>query len=117
MSPPTLFTWFDDQENRLPVDQHLLAALVAPRAIIETVGLQDTWANYESSLKTIRAADPVYKFLGAPGMAGDGMLVGPAVISKEKAGNLMQYRLDTKHTLTRDYWAGILDFADVQFGK
>jgi hypothetical protein len=111
------FTWFDNQENRLPVDQHLLAALVAPRALFETVGLKDTWANYESSLKTIRAADPVYKFLGAPGISGDGMLAGPTDITRENAGNLAQYRLDTKHTLTRDYWEAILDFADVQFGK
>jgi len=111
------FTWFDHQENRLPVDQHLLAALVAPRALFETVGLQDTWANYISSLKTIQAADPVYKLLGAPGMKGDGMIQGPVRITAENAGNLAQYRLDTKHTLTREYWEAILDFADVQFGQ
>ncbi len=109
------FTWFDDQENRLPVDQHLLASLVAPRALFETVGLQDTWANYESSLKTIHAAAPVYRFLGAPGMKGEGMIVGPGGVSKDTVGNLVQYRLDTKHTLTRDYWQAILDFADLQY--
>ncbi len=120
------FTWFDGQENRLPVDQHLLAALVAPRALFETVGLQDTWANYKSSLKTIQAADPVYKFLGAPGVKGTGIVEvpwisgvpqGPAKISEETAGNLVQYRLDTKHTLNKDYWRGILDFADLQFDR
>ena len=111
------FTGFDHQESRLPVDQHLLAALVAPRALFETVGLQDTWANYKSSLKTIQAADEVYKFLGAPGLKGDGMIVGPGGISAETVGNLAQYRLDTKHTLTRDYWEGILDFADLIHGR
>lgn len=107
------FVWFDHQENRLPLDQHLLAAMVAPRAIFETVGLQDTWANYESSLETLRAADPVFKFLGAPGLKGEGMLVGPVTLSSETVGSVAQFRLDTKHTLTQDYWQGILDFADL----
>ena len=110
------FTWFDNQETRLPVDQHLLAALVAPRALLETVGLQDTWANYESSAKTIMAADAVYKFLDAPGIKGNGIITGPTPVTAENAGNLMQYRLDTKHTLNEDYWHAILDFANLQYG-
>lgn len=111
------FSWFDDNESKLPVDQHLLVSLVAPRALIDTGGLQDTWANYESALKNIRAADAVYKFLGAPGIRGEGMVLGPAELDPEETGNLMQFRLDSKHTLNRDYWKGILDFADIQFGR
>ncbi|MBX3178946.1 MAG: acetylxylan esterase [Candidatus Hydrogenedentes bacterium] len=111
------FTWFDHRENRLPVDQHLLVALVAPRALLDTAGLQDAWANYESALKNIRAADPVWKFLGAPGIAGNDMVLGPAPLDPEKTGNLMQFRLDEKHTLNQAYWKGILDFADLQFSR
>jgi hypothetical protein len=109
------FVKFGDHESKLPIDQHLLMALVAPRALLDTAGLQDTWANYESSLRALRAAAPAWRFLGAIGMAGDGMLTDPAKITRENAGSLLQYRRDTKHTMDRGYWEAILDFADLQF--
>ena len=112
-----LFTQFNDREDRLPFDQHLLMALVAPRPLLDTAGLQDTWANYESGLRGAREADRVYKFLGARGAVGDGLIVGPQRLSAENCGSLLQYRLDTKHELNRDYWQAILDFADLQFGR
>lgn len=110
------FVQFDHQEDKLPVDQHLLVALVAPRALLDTEGLRDTWANGKSSLKCILAANRVYKLLGAPGIRGGGMIQGPVKLTKDKTGNLLQYRLDTIHTLNQDYWQAILDFADIQFG-
>ncbi|QDU78337.1 hypothetical protein Pla110_00380 [Polystyrenella longa] len=108
------FTQFNDNEAQIPFDQHLLVALVAPRPLMETSGLKDVWANYDSSIKGIREADQVYKFLGAEGIKGDGIINGGPVTA-ENVGNLAQYRLDTKHVLELDYWKGILDFADLQF--
>lgn len=109
------FTKFNDNEARIPFDQHLLMALVAPRPLLETSGKKDTWANYDSSLKGIQAADAVYKFLGEPGIKGKGMLQDGVPVTKENAGNLLQYRHDTKHVLTLEYWKAILEFADLQF--
>lgn len=106
------FTSFNDNEYQLPFDQHLLIALVAPRPLLETSGLKDTWANYNSSLKAIQAANPVYKLLGSPGLTGEGMLESVAVTAAN-SGPLQQYRLDTRHTLNQDYWTAILDFADL----
>lgn len=106
------FKAFNDNEARIPFDQHLVIALMAPRPLLETSGIQDRWANYESSLKAIQAADPVYKLLGSPGIRGTGMLEG-GTITAENSGPLMQYRLDTKHTLNQDYWQAILDFSDI----
>ncbi|MCA9039491.1 MAG: hypothetical protein KDA65_03990 [Planctomycetaceae bacterium] len=108
------FTNFNDNESQIPFDQHLLVACVAPRPLLETSGLKDTWANYNSSINGIREADKVYKFLGAPGIKGDPILNGGSV-TRENCGNLAQYRLDTRHVLLEDYWHGILDFADLQF--
>ncbi|MAT16496.1 MAG: acetylxylan esterase [Planctomyces sp.] len=110
------FTKFNDNETQIPFDQHLLIACVAPRPLMETSGLKDTWANYNSSVKAIQAADAVYKFLGAPGIKGDPIINGGPV-TEENCGNLAQYRLDTRHVLELDYWKGILDFADLQFGE
>ena len=112
------FTKFNDNEYRIPFDQHLVMALVAPRPLLDTGGLKDTWANYPASLRAIQAASPVYEFLGAKGIVGEGMVNGETdTITTENASTIMQFRLDTRHTLNQDYWVGILDFADIQFGR
>lgn len=111
------FPQFNDREDLLPFDQHLLVALVAPRALLDTEGLKDTWANAKSAHKGLVAANRVYKLLDAPGIKGGGMIQGPAELSPENAGNLLQFRLNTEHTLNADYWKAILDFADIQFGR
>jgi endo-1,4-beta-xylanase len=57
------FNQFVGKVERLPVDQHLLIALVAPRALLATEGTQDTWINPEGSQLTHLAAKKVYDFL------------------------------------------------------
>ena len=47
------------------MDQHLLAALIAPRAIIVNEGSKDNLANQEGSQESYLAAREVYKWLGA----------------------------------------------------
>ncbi|HYV34081.1 MAG TPA: hypothetical protein VE988_00165 [Gemmataceae bacterium] len=54
-----------DNVNRLPIDQHLLACLCAPRGFMDTEGTQDLWTNPEGALLSNLAARKVYKFLGA----------------------------------------------------
>jgi endo-1,4-beta-xylanase len=59
------FKQFVGNVQRLPVDQHLLMALVAPRALLVTEGTQDIWINPEGSQLTHLAAKKVYDFLKA----------------------------------------------------
>jgi endo-1,4-beta-xylanase len=59
------FNQFVGKVERLPVDQHLLLALVAPRALMCTEGTQDAWTNPQGSQLTHAAAKKVYEFLGA----------------------------------------------------
>ena len=61
------FNQFAGKVERLPVDQHLLLALVAPRALLATEGTEDAWTNPQGSQLTHLAAQRVYDFLGAPG--------------------------------------------------
>jgi len=110
---PTFAEFGNGREAKLPVDQHLLVALIAPRPLIETVGLQDHWANYPSSLRGLRAAAPVWELLGVRGMQGGGTLGVDDPIDGRSAGRLLQYRLDTAHVLTAAYWSAILDFAEL----
>src|SRR5262249_45979715 len=59
------FKQFVGNVERLPVDQHQLIALVAPRALLATEGTNDAWINPEGSQLTHVAAKKVYEFLKA----------------------------------------------------
>lgn len=86
---------FHNQEERLPVDQHLLFALLAPRLVIDSQGLQDRWSNYESALVAVQFGLPYYEYLS--GAQKD-----------ERALTALQLRLNEKHLMTRQYWTEIL---------
>ena len=60
------FEQFVGHVNQLPVEQHLLKALVAPRALLTTEGTLDEWTNPQGSQLTYLAAKKVYEFLGVP---------------------------------------------------
>lgn len=59
------FDEFVGKVDRLPIDQHELKALVAPRALLDTEGTNDAWTNPEGAQLTHVAAAEVYGFLGA----------------------------------------------------
>lgn len=117
--------WFSDSfvpfggghENQLPIDQHLLVALVAPRPVFDGEGEQDKWANFDGAFRSLQGADKVYKFLGAKGLVGRGIVRDSEPFTNDNCGDLVQYRRDEKHVLNRDYWKRILDFADLKLKK
>ena len=110
------FKKFNGREAALPVDQHLLLALVAPRAVLDTEGERDVWANPPAALRALHAADPVWKFLGASGLHDDGLLSEPQTLAGNAVGKLLQYRCDTGHEMNLGYWNISLDFADAVLG-
>lgn len=86
-------------EDRLPFDMHFAKALIAPRALITTDGLGDTWANPFGTLVTWRAAQEVFDFLGVPGR------------------NALHFR-EGKHEFQAADWLAIADFCDeIFFGR
>jgi hypothetical protein len=62
------FKEFNDRPERLPFDQHCLAALCAPRPVLFSNAVEDTWANPEGQFEVLKAAEPVYQLLGAGGL-------------------------------------------------
>lgn len=90
------FAQFAQHVERLPVDQHMLIALMAPRAVINNDGLADLWANPRGEHDGMLAALPVYRLLKAGGL-------GDAVGLRFREGG---------HTITREDWGAILDFCD-----
>ncbi|GAB4317505.1 MAG: acetylxylan esterase [Promethearchaeota archaeon] len=59
------FSTYAHRENELPFDQHFLRALVAPRLVFSTDGLDDGWANPLGTQAVFEASAPVFEFLNA----------------------------------------------------
>lgn len=106
---PKFRTWAG-REDQMPVDQHSVAALVAPRLLLDTEGSQDAWANFPSSLETLRAANPAWTVQGVNGVL-DGGLAAHATDPAAK-GRVVQIRLDEKHEVNPRFWKEICDALD-----
>lgn len=53
-------------ERFLPFDLHMVRAAIAPRAVISTDALSDTWANPYGTQLSWLASNEVFSFLGVP---------------------------------------------------
>ncbi|MBI5092017.1 MAG: hypothetical protein HZB26_06175 [Candidatus Hydrogenedentes bacterium] len=104
--PKRFYYWFHPRlrtfagkETRLPIDQHFVKALVAPRAFLSLEARGDQWSNPLGMQATHKATETVFQFLGA----------GEKIALHERPGG---------HDMVPEDWEALLDFADhVFFGK
>ncbi|MBN2233851.1 MAG: hypothetical protein JW706_01775, partial [Opitutales bacterium] len=59
------FSNYSDRVSELPIDQHQLLALVAPRALLTTEGTLDHWTNPRGAQESWLLASQIYQILGA----------------------------------------------------
>ena len=107
------FKEFNDKPDRLPFDQNCLVALVAPRPVLFSNAVEDTWANPEGQFQVLQATDQVYRFLGVEGL-GAKQMPEPGKLLDSRLG---YYIRPGKHSMTAGDWKVFLDFADKHFGK
>jgi hypothetical protein len=107
------FKQFNEEPELLPFDQNCLVALCAPRAVLFSAAEEDQWANPKGQFEVLRAADPVYRFLGVEGLATEQM----PPIGQLVGARLGYYIREGKHSMTANDWEVFMDFADKQFGR
>ena len=95
------FQKFNDNEAKLPVDQHQLISLMAPRPVYIASAVEDRWADPKGEFLSGLHADPVYQLLGQEGLGG--VTKQPAV--DQPVGKTIRYHVRSgKHDVTDFDW-------------
>lgn len=106
------YAGFAGREEELPVDQHQLLALIAPRLLYLGNAEDDAWADPASERAALRAAAPAWELLGASGAVEIPMETEAGTAFH---GSSLGYHLRAgAHDLTREDWRHLLAFAQTR---
>ncbi len=100
---------FNGHAAELPIDQHMLLALVAPRALYVASADEDLWADPRGEFLSLAASSPVFALWGDPTIRPDDM---PPVDKPIIVGRRGYHIRTGGHNLTPYDWDRYLDFAD-----
>jgi hypothetical protein len=109
--------WFDDtyktygdRVDALPIDQHMLLSLIAPRALYVASADEDLWSDPRGEFLSLAASSPVFTLWGDPAIAADAM---PALEQPLVDGRRGYHIRRGVHNLTPYDWDRFADFADL----
>jgi hypothetical protein len=107
------FVKYNDSEGQLPLDQHMLIALMAPRPVYVASAVEDRWADPRGEFLSARHASGVYELFGLEGMPAEEM----PPLSQPAMGTIGYHIRPGRHNVTDYDWHCYMDFADKHFGR
>ena len=102
------FNKYNDRINDLPVDQHLLISLAAPRPVYIASASQDKWADPKGEFLSAYYASPVYELFNLKGLDSPNQPKN----NHSVGGNIGYHIRSGKHDVTDFDWEQYLNFAD-----
>ena len=108
------FKKYSNNEDQLPVDQHMLMALAAPRLLYVTSADRDLWADPRGEFLSAVGAGPVYRLFGGEGLGTTEM---PPLDQPVQQGRIAYHVRTGGHGLTEYDWEQFMNFADKHWRK
>ena len=106
----TNYNKFSNNEDALPVDMHMLLALIAPRALYVACASEDLWGDPRGSYLALYNALPVFNLSGSGSSIPEAM---PPLNKQIMSGKVAFHVRDGEHNLLLKDWNWFMDFADV----
>ncbi|HWV56161.1 MAG TPA: hypothetical protein VNZ57_01700 [Longimicrobiales bacterium] len=108
------FKAFNDNEDAIPVDQHMLLSLIAPRALYVGSADEDLWADPRGEFLSLVHSSPVYALWGHEAIRPEDM---PPLDQPLTVGPRGYHVRRGDHDLTLQDWQYYMDFADRLWGR
>ena len=102
------FRDFNEYEDMLPVDQHMLLALTAPRYVYVTSSQSDTWADPKAEYLSCRLADEVFRLYGLKGFEAPSK--EPPLEEPIQEGHIAYHMKRGDHSITAYDWNQIMKY-------
>jgi hypothetical protein len=100
---------FAARESSLPVDQHMLLSLIAPRALYVASADEDLWSDPRGEFMALAHTSPVFALWGEPAIAPEAM---PPLEQPMRSGRRGYHIRRGPHNLTPYDWDRFVDCAD-----
>lgn len=110
----TNYKKYNDHEELLPVDQHMLISLIAPRPVYATNASEDLWADPKGTFLSLKNAEDVYSLYGLNSLLPE---VPPALNTPVIETPMAYHNREGKHDLTVYDWKQFIKFADYHFRR
>ncbi len=94
------------REEDIPIDQHQLLALIAPRPVFIGAARRDKWSDPEGAFRAAQGADPIYELMGARGFDQSDMR------TRNLSADLAFVLRGGRHGVTTADWRDFLTFLD-----
>lgn len=105
---------FNDHEEALPIDQHMLISLIAPKPLYTTSATQDLWADPKGSYLSIKNAEKVYALYGKK----SSLSPAPPPINTPIINSILGYHIrEGIHNMTAYDWSNFIRFANYHYSR
>ncbi len=103
---------YAESEEELPIDQHMLLALCAPRPLYLSDAIEDEWADPRKAFEAALLAGQAYRLLGKNGLCSE---VFPDVCQPLLDGDIAYHVRTGGHGILHYDWEQYLRFLDRYF--
>lgn len=102
------FKDYNEQEEMLPVDQHMLLALIAPRYVYVTSSQIDTWADPNAEYLSCQLASEAFELYGVKGFGASEKK--PPLEAPIQDGHIAYHMKRGDHSITSYDWDHVMEY-------